>query len=479
VTLHVPALIVGGGISGLVCAHALRKAGVDVVVLEASDRPGGAIHSERRDGYLLELGPQNFSATAPLLELCSELGMEREIVKAAPHAPRYVLVDGALKQVPLSLPSFLTSDLLGARTKWVIARDLFGKSHAPEQDESVAAFVRRKFSAELLDRLVGPFVSGIYAGDPERLSVRSAFPTLYDAEKLKGSVIRGMMARSGKEPRQRPTLLSFRDGTETLVRGLSARLGDALRLNTRVIRIRCSDAPVYAEPRSARAGVNTTSQEPIGDIASAAFQATCQTPSLEETIFADNLVMATPADIAGGLLRKLHPDFESLLGAIEYAPVAVVSLGYRRSDVGHPLTGFGFLMPRSAGLRVLGTVWNSSLFPGRTPDGQALLTSFLGGATDRVAVSLQPEELTTLVHGEIAPLLAIGRAPSFSNVTIYPRALPQYNLGHADRLAALETQRASFPNLWLAGNYLGGPSIGACVEQSRNVANQILSRPQR
>ena len=461
------------------CAHALRKAGLDVLLLEASGRPGGAIHSERRDGYLLELGPQSFSGTAPLLELCSELGIEREIVKAPPHAPRYVLVDGALKQVPLSLPSFLTSDLLGARTKWVIAREVFGKSHAPERDESVAAFVRRKFSAELLDRLVGPFVSGVYAGDPERLSVRSAFPTLYDAEKRKGSVIRGMMAKSGKEPRPRPTLLSFRDGTETLVHGLCARLGDALRLNTRVTRITSTGTPVYAEPRRACAGVNTTSHGPIRNIASASFQARIQTPSLEETILADNLIIATPTDVAGRLLRELHPDFESLLRAIEYAPVAVVSLGYRRSDVGHPLTGFGFLMARSAGLRVLGTVWNSSLFPGRAPDGQALLTSFVGGATDRVSVTLQPEELTTLVHGEIAPLLAIGRAPSFSNVTIYPRALPQYNLGHADRLAAVETQRANFPSLWLAGNYLGGPSIGACVELSRNVANQILSRPRR
>jgi oxygen-dependent protoporphyrinogen oxidase len=474
VTLHVPALIVGGGISGLVCAHALRQAGVDVLVLEASDRPGGAIHSQRRDGYLLELGPQSFSGTTPLLALCCELGIEREIVKAPPHAPRYVLVDGALKQVPLSLPLFLTSDLLSARTKWVIARDVFGKSHAPEQDESVAAFVRRKFSAELLDRLVGPLVSGVYAGDPERLSVRSAFPTLYTAEKRKGSVIRGMMAKSGKEPRKPPTLLSFRDGTETLVRGLSARLGDAFRLNTRVTRIRST-----ADPRSARADLKATSQEPIPNISWASFQVTSQTPSVEETILADHVIIATPTDEAGRLLRELHPDFESLLGAIEYAPIAVVSLGYRRSDVDHPLAGFGFLMPRSAGRRVLGTVWNSSLFPGRAPHGQALLTSFVGGATDPEAVTLQPDELTSLVHGEIAPLLAIGRAPSFSNVTIYPRALPQYNLGHADRLAAMEAQRANFPNLWLAGNYLGGPSIGACIEQSRNVANQILSRPRR
>ncbi len=463
----------------MVCAHALRKSGVDALVLEASDRPGGAIHSERRDGFLLELGPQSFSGTRLLLELCSELGVEGEIVKGPSHAPRYVLVNGALKQVPLSPPSFLTSDLVGARTKWAVARDAFGKSYAPEQDESVGDFVRRKFSTELLDRLVGPFVSGVYAGDPERLSLRSSFPTLYDAEKRKGSVIRGMMAKSGEKPRQRPTLLSFRDGTEGLPRALSARLGDALRLNTGVTRISITDTPVYAEPQSACAGVNTASHEPIRNIANAPFQATIQTPSHEETILADNLVIATPTDVVGRLLRELNPRFEALLGKIEYAPVAVVSLGYRRSDVGHPLTGFGFLVPRSAGLRVLGTVWNSSLFPGRAPDGQVLLTSFMGGVTDRAAAALQPEELTTLVHGEIAPLLAIGQAPSFSNVTIYPRALPQYNLGHADRLGDMEKQRANFPNLWLTGNYLRGPSIGACVEQSLDVTSQILSRTRR
>jgi oxygen-dependent protoporphyrinogen oxidase len=202
------------------------------------------------------------------------------------------------------------------------------------------------------------------------------------------------------------------------------------------------------------------------------------------------LVMATPTDVAAELLRDANPSLKASLSAIEYAPVAVVSLGYRRSEVGHPLTGFGFLAPRSAGLRVLGAVWNSSLFPARAPDGQVLLTSFVGGATDPAAVSLSPEDLVSLVDREIAPLLKIGReamggrsAPRpygfrgcFSNVTIYPRALPQYNLGHAQRLVAIEEQCRKYPGLWLAGNYLRGPSIGACLEQSLGVANQILSR---
>jgi len=470
VTLQVPALIVGAGISGLVCAHVLRKSGVNALVVEASCRAGGAIHSQQRDGYLLELGPQSFSGTAPLLALCSELGIAGEIVQAPAQAPRYVLVAGALKQVPLSPPAFFTSDLVSQRTKWAIARDIFGKSSPPEQDESVAAFVRRKFSTELLDRLVGPFVSGVYAGDPERLSLRSSFPMLYEAEKRKGSVIRGMVAKSADGPRQRPTLLSFREGTETLPRALAAQLSNALRLQANVTCIRSSTGTLACAP------VNPVQHDPSRHGPNASFQVTIQTGNQEETILADNVVIATPTDAAASLLRDLHPSFESLLTEIEYAPVAVVSLGYPRAGVSHPLTGFGFLVPRSAGLRILGTVWNSSLFPGRAPDGHVVLTSFVGGATDPQAATLSPEELARLVHCEIAPLLSIREAPSFSNVTIYPRALPQYNLGHADRLAAIEEQRSKYPNLWLASNYLRGPYIGACIQQSLNVADQILSR---
>ena len=448
-TSQVQALVVGGGISGLVCAYALQKAGVEVQLVEASKRPGGVICSTTRDGFLLELGPQSFSGTAQIRQLCEDLGISDQVVQAPPHAPRYVLIDGQLRPVPLSPPAFFASSLINCATKWALLRDIFGKSFPPDADESVAAFVRRKFSPQLLDRLVGPFVSGIYAGDPERLSVRSAFPQLYEAEKSAGSIVRGMMrlARSKKGPRERPTLQTFRDGNETLVRALTSRLGPALLTETYVTAV---------------------SRQVDGS-----FALRLNRHGREESTSSRFLILATPTEVMGKLLSPLDSSVESLLTSVQYAAVAVVSLGYRQSDVGHSLDGFGFLVPRSSGLRVLGTVWNSSLFPGRAPEGHALLTSFAGGATDPAAAKLSHEELASLVHDEISALLSMKSAPVFSNVTIWPRALPQYNLGHGERLAALANACSRLPGLWLAGNYLRGPAIGSCIEQAFAVAEQV------
>ena len=447
-TRHVPALVVGGGISGLVCAYALRKAGIDAQLVEASPRAGGVIHSVTRDGFLLELGPQSFSSTPALRALCAELGISNELLQAPPRAPRYVLIDGQLRPVPLSPPAFFLSSLINASTKWALMRDIVGKSIPPDADESVADFVRRKFSPQLLDRLAGPFVSGIYAGDPERLSLRSAFPQLYEAEMTTGSIVRGMLrlAKSRKSPRERPILLTFRQGNETLIRALANKLGPAVLSETAVTEI---------------------SRQQDGS-----FAIRLQSHGREESLSAGSVILATPTDIAGKLLGQLDSSFESLLTSIEFAAVAVISLGYYKKDVGHSLNGFGFLVPRSAGLRVLGSVWNSSLFPGRAPEGKALLTSFVGGTTDSPAANLNHEELVSLVHREVSAVLSIKNDPIFSNATIWPRALPQYNLGHGGRLAAVANACSRFPGLLLAGNYLRGPAIGSCVDQALTVAEE-------
>ena len=456
---QVQALVVGAGISGLASAFALQKSGILTIVVDSAARPGGVIHSVKREGYLLECGPQSFSGNSAIASISSDLGLQSERLLADPKAPRYVLINGKLQPVPLG-PAILASTLLSGGTRLALLRDMFGKSTPPEPDESVAGFVRRKFSATLLDRLVGPFVSGIYAGDPEKLSLRAAFPILYQAEKDSGSVIRGALkimkarkAGAGDAPREKATLQTFQDGNESLIEALAGRLGNSLYCNVEVVSLQALDPA--AEPSAPR------------------FRATLRTPKGEEVIEAERLILAVPSNAAGKLLAPLHADFESPFCGMEYAGIAVVSLGYRKQDVAHALDGFGFLVPRSAGLAILGTVWNSSLFPGRAPDGQALLTSFVGGATNPGALQQSPADLVAQVHEELTPLLGIRKEAAFRNVTVWPRAIPQYNLGHTARLAAIEKLRGNFPGLHIVGNFWNGPAIGTCIEQALKVANEI------
>ncbi|HKM82031.1 MAG TPA: protoporphyrinogen oxidase [Candidatus Acidoferrum sp.] len=460
---QVQALVVGAGISGLATAYSLQKANVSTLIVEAAARPGGVIRSVQRDGYVLECGPQSFSGNRAITSICSDLDILEERVLADPKAPRFVLINGALQAVPMNPLRLLTSPLLGGGTKRAILRDLLGKSMAPDPDESVANFIRRKFSERLLDQLVGPFVSGIYAGDPEKLSLRAAFPILHEAEKASGSLLRGIFpaikARAAKRtkgpkgPRERPTLQTFTEGNEMLIKALALNLGERLQCGVEVTGIEHLDSGHDAKaPR---------------------FRVALRTPQEEEIVEAERLVLAVPTNVAGKLLGALDGEFEKQLGGIEYAGVAVVSLGYRKKDVSHSLEGFGFLVPRSAGLNDLGTVWNSSLFPGRAPEGEALLTSFVGGATNPDALQHSEAALAEMIHKEITPLLGIHKEPVFSSVTIWPRALPQYNLGHTARLAALEQLRGNFPGLYFVGNYLNGPAIGTCVEQALKVADEI------
>jgi len=443
--------VIGAGISGLTCAYALKKSGQKVLLLEASPRPGGVIQSREENGYLFELGPQSFSATSELVELCKDLLLTEQVLETPRGAPRYILINRKLVNVPLS-PALLTSGLLSWGTKLTFLRDILGKTSPPETDESIAAFVRRKFSAQFLDRLVGPFVSGIYAGDPEQLSLRAAFPKLYEAEKAAASVIRGGLklgAKAGEtvtRPRTRQRLLSFRGGNETLVGALAAALGPALRCNVEVSEVR-------------RAGNK--------------FQIGTQSAAGSEEMTCDRVVLATPTDASAQILRGMVPGASAALESILYAPVAVVSLAYKQQQVARSLSGFGFLAPRSSGLRTLGSVWNSSLFRARAPEGHVLLTNFVGGATDPSATKLSEEELAALVHREIAPILKITGVPEKVRTTRYSHAIPQYNLGHLERLQEIQDSIAQVPQLRLIGNYWKGPAIGTCVEQALAVADEI------
>jgi protoporphyrinogen/coproporphyrinogen III oxidase len=458
-----PAVVIGAGISGLTCAYTLRQRGIDAHLFEASDRPGGVIRSVARDGFLFELGPQSFSFTEPVRKLIRELHLDAQLLAAPSKLPRYLFLDGQLVPAPLSPPAFLASPLFNAHTKWSVVRDVLGHSKPPADTaaggESIAHFIRRKFGDELLEKLVGPFVSGIYAGDPEKLGLRSAFPQLYAAENARGSIVRGML-RARRRGGKTQFLGTFEHGNQTLGDALARNLGSALHLGVTATNVILAPARAPGRFRVQFAGPRPGSVAP-------------------DSIYADHVIIATPASAAGKLLASLDENFTRLLGGIEYAPVAVVSLGYRQAAISNSLQGFGFLAPRSSRLRVLGCVWNSSLFPGRAPEGSVLLTSFVGGMFDKGACQLLAPELESIVHQELRRILGITEPPIASNVHTWPRAIPQYDLGHHRRTQTLQLRIATFPGLALASNYLDGPAVGAVVEGARKVADYVLDGPPR
>ncbi len=445
-----PIVILGGGIAGLSCAWRLHARGLPVLLLEKSERAGGVIQSVRRDGFLFDLGPQSFLSSEPLLEFISELGLDGELLRADPRAPRFVLLNGSLTRVPLGPPQLLTTPALSLGTKLMLFSEPFRKTQPPEPDESIAAFVRRKFTQEMLENLASPFVSGVYAGDAEKISLRAAFPSAYKWEKQFGSVLRGAMKSRPPKDRPKATLCSFRAGLGAFPETLAAKLGPNLLTQTRVLNI-------------ARSAENTE----------APFRLTLEANGKQEQLDASALVLACPAYSAADALESIAPRSAEELRGIEYAPVGVVSGGYRSVQVANPLEGFGYLIPRKAGRSTLGTVWNSSLFPGRAPVEHATITSFIGGATNPEILSQTEDDLAGVVERETHAILGIQGAPVIRNVSRYVRALPQYNLGHTRRIAAARGALAQIPRLFLAGNYLDGPSISATVESALKRAGEV------
>jgi protoporphyrinogen/coproporphyrinogen III oxidase len=444
------AIVIGAGISGLACALRLRELGVGVRVLEAAENSGGLISTVQQDGFLFESGPQSFLLTAELHELIRSAGLESEILEANAQAPRYVLRNGELHLAPMSPPALLTTSLLSVGSKMRVFSEPFRRSEpAPAPDESFADFVRRKFGTEILEYLAGPFVSGVFAGDPEKLSVRSAFPTMAQWEEEYGSVIRGAMKSRGSSDHVRPTLATLKRGVGSLLDAIAAKLGDSVSTSVAANSI----APTGTQTTAGQWKVRSSSAAQSSELPTSA------------------IVLATPAYEVAKLLGPLgSAHLAPTLAGIPYAPVAVVAQAYRREQVGHTLEGFGFLVPRTSKLRTLGVIWNSSLFPGRCPSGTVLMTSFLGGAMDPGIVKMDEAEIVAQLQEDIGGLLQITHPPIAQRIWRHARALPQYNLGHAQRVAAIRDELSNFPGIFIAGNYLDGPSIGSCVAQAFQTA---------
>jgi oxygen-dependent protoporphyrinogen oxidase len=450
-------LVIGGGISGLACAHRLRALDLPVLLVERSARFGGVMDTVEENGFRFDVGPQSFLSTPALDGLIADLKLDDELLHAPHGAPRYILSHGRLVPAPLNPLALFSTPLFRWRTKWRIIEEPMLKTRPPEGDESIAAFMRRKFGDDLLDNLVAPFISGVYAGDPEWLSLTSTFPILRRLEEKHGSVIIGMLKGRGRGQRARGSLCNFRAGMVTLARALAVRLQDCAKSSTEVAMLRSGAA---GEPRGYSVALSSS-----GAI---------------EPRRVSAIVVATATEPAARLLRGIEPKMAEFLERLEYVPVAQVSAGYRLADITEPKLrdkgGFGFLVPRSEGLRSLGTVWNSFLFPGRAPDlpkKMASFTTFLGGATDTAIRNCSDEEIAATARAELARVLGINGSPVVQRVSRWDRALPQYNLGHGDIVRSLGELCAATPGVFLTGNYLAGPSIGACVDQAHKVAEAV------
>jgi oxygen-dependent protoporphyrinogen oxidase len=447
--------VIGGGLTGLTAAYCLKQRGSRVVLYEASDRIGGVVKSERRGGYLAELGPSSMSLPSPAVAaLLHELGLDSSKVTASPAArERYIVRRGKLVRLPMTPAELLTSRLLSNTAKLAVFGEPLVETGDSPVDESVAAFVRRRFNQEVLDYVVNPFVAGTFAGDPEQLSVRHAMPQLHALERAHGSVMKAFLkaAKAEREPGQASqgvgSLISYREGLQQIPDALGRELKSEVRLRAPVTQLRSG---------------------PKGWTVGAAFQ----TPELYDAV-----VFAAPAhsldeidlDLTGG--ERL-----ATLSSIVHPPVAVLALGFPRDHVAHPLDGFGFLTPEAERRRILGVIFSSTLFPDRAPAGHVLLTAFAGGTRDPDFVQSDLHTLAARVLDDLRILLGTRGEPSFKAIQVWPKAIPQYVLGYGRFKDIADQAEQNNPGLVLAGTYRDGVSLVDAMASGERAAARMGKR---
>ena len=451
---HADVIVVGGGISGLTCAFWLARAGRDVRVFDQEALPGGCIRTLSENGFLFDLGPNTLAyAEGDVSRLCEAAGVAARLRDPGERAGlRFVLEQGpgrnasggGLKPVPSSPGGFFTTPLLSLRGKARALREPFIPARQDEGEESVAAFVRRRLGAEFLDRIVTPFVSGVSAGDPERMSLRWALPSLHAMEARHGSLFRGAMAMR-KEGAPRPRSVSFAGGLEELPRAIAAALGDRLALSEGVERVEWTDE---------------------------GFEIALEGGG---RLRATRLVLATPAPESARLLERLAGEMTAL-ASVAYAPVVSVGLGFNARAFRRAPEGFGYLAGRGATRVLAGCLYMSSLFPERAPEGHVALTVLAGCTAHAEIIDWSEERILDAVLEDVRRGLGPIPAPVFRRVARWPRAIPQYNLGHGRLVREVEALERSFPGLHLLGAYLRGPSLADCIASGSRLAESILER---
>jgi oxygen-dependent protoporphyrinogen oxidase len=462
-------IIIGGGISGLATAWLLRSkaqaAGkeLDITLLEKEPQPGGKIKSIKAEGYTCEWGPNGFLDSKPqTLDLCRALGVEGNLHRSNDNArKRFIFSGGELHQLPDGGPAFLKSRLISWPGKLRLALEPtpFITKAPAGVDETLAAFGRRRLGQEALDKLIAPMVSGIFAGDPETMSLVSCFPRIAELEREYGGLIRAMIMLAKKKKQDQAAgkvvssaagpggvLTSFREGIQYLSDALAMSLGAVVRPGTTVTEV-------------SKGG-------------SVPFRVKCGGGSEYE---ADQVIMASPAFAAAEMLAGLDGAIAGVLRQIPYASMTVICFGYGHGQIARSLDGFGYLIPKKEGLNTLGTLWDSSMFENRAPEGKVLLRSMMGGACFPEYVKLSDDEVVARVRRDLATTMGIDAAPEFVRVFRHPQAIPQYTVGHGKRLQALDEALKAHPGLILTGNSYRGIGLNDCVAAAERAADEALA----
>ena len=457
-------VIVGAGISGMCTAHSLVRefsaAGrsVEILLFEAEKVPGGKMRTIREDGFHMEWGPNGFLTNKPYsLDLVRELGAEDRLARSSDLArKRFIFSGGMLHRLPETPQAFFRSRLLSLRGRVRILGELFAPGPPEGVDESLGDFARRRLGPEALEKLIDPMVTGIYAGDPDRMSLESCFPLIHDLERKYGGLVKGMIAlrrerKKAGEKREMSAgpggvLMSFDHGVQALTDILAGRLSDGLHLGVKINRVTRREGKILLslEEGGRRGEIDT-----------------------------DVAVLATPAYGAAGLLEGLDPSLREALAAIPYSPISVVALGYDKAALGNPLDGFGFLIPRGERRKILGALWDSSVFPNRAPEGKALIRAMVGGVRRPELAALPPDEMFRLVCSELSATMGVTAKPVLSRSFFHERGIPQYLVGHGKVLERIEERLAAHPGIYLNSNAYRGIALNDCVLQSRLTAERI------
>jgi len=455
-------VVAGAGIAGLSTAWMLkaRDPRLEVVVLESANRTGGNIGTQRIEGYLCESGPDGFLDNAPAtLALVRALDLDRRLQPSHDTARRrFIFRKGLLQEVPVSPLGILRSRLLTPGGKLRLALEPFA-ARRQDDDESIHRFAERRIGSEAATVLVGSMVSGIFAGDSRALSLRACFPRMRQLEDQHGSLFRALLAtrrtRAKNDTPGAPAgrLTSFVGGMSDLIDALCARLGSAVRTSSPVVGIHRRDAP----------GRGRASYHVI---------------TADETVEADAVVLAGPSSATSRIVRQLDPELSLRLAQIDTAPLAVVSLGYdaRAVKVCEGLRGFGFLAPRDQSVRILGTLWETSIYPDRAPEGKVLLRVMIGGACDRRAVALDDDQLLDAVRHDLASTMGVIAAPEFVHIVRHSVGIPQYVTGHTSLLGQIDERIARHCGLHVAGNSYRSPSVNACIAEGKRIADDVMTQ---